>query len=246
MDSTTSSWVNLDSDISRLSGSGEKRASTEAPVQEKLKQLEQTVATLPAQLQTPQSSTPKITALIAIVELVKDTIPTEVLVATNSPHKRGRGECLGLFEPQVEQIEQLPWHEDKVCVFEACTNEISHSSSQTKRDQPSLWMDNYLKGGKSSQTCCSYFKLEGAASTLYPARVNANLTEISNGPLKDKQCITEKDTSRGQVPKNTLRPLRTSQLLGDLIIHISSEDLENLKKDRNECYMFQMLNEPHS
>ena len=48
-------------------------------------------------------------------------------------------------------------------------------------------------------------------------------------------------TIRGQVLKDTLRSLRTSLLLGDLMFFISSEDLENLKRLRNECYMFQVL-----
>ena len=69
VESTTSSWVNLDSHSSRPSGSGRERASAEASVQEKLKQLEWTVSTLQAQLQAPQSSTPKITAFYAFVEL---------------------------------------------------------------------------------------------------------------------------------------------------------------------------------
>lgn len=43
-------------------------------------------------------------------------------------------------------------------------------------------MGNFLKAGKSSQTRCTYFKPEGASSTLYPARVNANLTEFLDGP----------------------------------------------------------------
>ena len=131
-----------------------------------------------------------------MVELIKDTIPTEVLVTTDSPHKRGRWECSGLFEPQSEQIKQPPWHEDTVCAFEACANEVAHPSVQTKCDQPSLWIGNYLKAEMSSQIHCSYFKPEGASSILYLARVNANLAELSDGPLKDKQSITltEKDT----------------------------------------------------
>ena len=84
--------------------------STDVSFQEKLKTLEQTVATLQAQLQAPQSSMSKITAFNAVVELIKDTLPTDILVATDSTQKRGSGECWGLFEPQTEQIAQLPWH----------------------------------------------------------------------------------------------------------------------------------------
>ena len=47
----------------------------------------------------------------------------------------------------------------------------------------------------------------------------------------------------GQVPKDVLRSLRTSPLLGDLIFHIPSEDLEDLKKRRNERYMFSVLSQ---
>ena len=97
MESTSSSWVNLDSDSSRPSGSGGERASTEASVQEKPKALEQTVATLQAQLQAPESSVPKIRALNATMELVKDTIPTEVLVAADSPKKEGGRSAWAFF-----------------------------------------------------------------------------------------------------------------------------------------------------
>ena len=45
----------------------------------------------------------------------------------------------------------------------------------------------------------------------------------------------------GQVPKDVLGSLRTSPLLGDLMFHISSEDLEDLKKRRNERYMYSVL-----
>ena len=45
----------------------------------------------------------------------------------------------------------------------------------------------------------------------------------------------------GQVPKDTLRSLRNSPLFGDLMFYISPEELESLKKQRNERYMFQVL-----
>ena len=46
------------------------------------------MASLQAQLQGHQSSIPKVTAFSAIVDLVKDTLPTEMLVSTESPEKR--------------------------------------------------------------------------------------------------------------------------------------------------------------
>ena len=45
----------------------------------------------------------------------------------------------------------------------------------------------------------------------------------------------------GQIPKNTMRALRNSPLLGNLMFHISPEDLERPKKRRKEHYMFQVL-----
>ena len=108
--SSTSSWMNLDTDSSRPNGSGGVQISQEASLQEKLKTLEQTVASLQAQLQVLQSSIPKVTAFITIVDIVKDTLLTEILVSTESPQKRGRGDGAGLFEPQAEQVLQLPWH----------------------------------------------------------------------------------------------------------------------------------------
>ena len=79
---------------------------------------------------------------------------------------------------------QYPWHEDLVRAFEACANKIAHPSSQTKKDQPALWMGSYLKAGKM---CVSN---TGSFSTLYPARVNASLADLSDGPLKDKKSIS--------------------------------------------------------
>ena len=92
------------------------------------------MATLQAQPKAPCSSTPKITAFNAIVELIKEKIPTEVLVSTDCPQKGGRGEHLCLFEPQTEPLAQLLWHQDTVRALEASATEISHPSSQTKRD----------------------------------------------------------------------------------------------------------------
>ena len=74
-----------------------------------LKVLEKTVATLQAQLKGPHSTTSKVTAFNAIVELVKETVPTEVLVSMDSTQKRGRGECFGLW-PNLS----LSYHEMKI------------------------------------------------------------------------------------------------------------------------------------
>ena len=43
-------------------------------VQEKLKSLEKTVASLQAQLEAPRSATPKVTALDMIADLIKKTL----------------------------------------------------------------------------------------------------------------------------------------------------------------------------
>ena len=114
-------------------------------------QLEKTVASLQAQLQAPASATPKVAAFNTTVDLIKDTVPTEALVATQSPQKKGRGEDSGVFEPQSDPIQQLPWQADAVRAFKACANEIAHPASQTKRDKPSLWMGKYT--GTSIQRC---------------------------------------------------------------------------------------------
>ena len=116
-----------------------------------------TLASLQAQLRAPPSTAPKVTAFNVIVDLINDNLPTEVLVQTQSPQKRGRGEASQVFEPQTDPIEQLPWHEDAVRAFEACAHEVSHPSTQSKRDELSLWMGKYLKPGKLSQLRCTYF-----------------------------------------------------------------------------------------
>ena len=51
-------------------------------------------------------------------------------------------------------------------------------------------MGSYLKAGKLAQTRAAYFKPEGASWTIYPARVNANFADLSDGPLKDNKSIS--------------------------------------------------------
>ena len=206
--STASTWVNLDSDSSRQEGSGDNGfASKPADMQAKIKQLEKTVAAFQAQLTShPQSSTAKVMDFNAFVELIRVNIPTEVLVETHSPRKRGSGEASGVFEPQSEPIQQLPWHADAVRAFEGCAHEVSHPTTQTKKDKPSLWMGKYLKPSKLAHTRTTYFRPEGESSTIFPARANANLSDVSDGPIKDKCSVNllERDT---EVTEALCRPL---------------------------------------
>ena len=66
-------------------------------MQEKIKQLEETVAALQAQvILQPQTSTPNVTTFNAVVELVKDNFPKEVLVETLSTEKRLEGGLRGV------------------------------------------------------------------------------------------------------------------------------------------------------
>ena len=58
-------------------------------------------------------------------------------------------------------------------------------------------MGSYLKPGKSSHTRATFFKPEGASSTFYPAKVNANLAQLSDGLLKHKHAISIKDKDAG-------------------------------------------------
>ena len=80
--------------------------------------------------------------------------------------------------------------------FKGCAHEVSHPTTQTKKDELSLWIGKYLKPGKLAQTRTTYFRPEGASSTIFPARVNANLSDVSDGPMKDKLSVnlSERDT----------------------------------------------------
>ena len=183
-------------------------------------------------------------------------------------------------------------------------------------------MGLYLKPRKSFHNKGIYFKSLGASSTFYPARINANLAEISDGSFKEKHAIsiTDKDTkvteifarelsvlhshllwltdllvvnnkmadldnrstiepiiaqvldhqrwvqallsvslallttntrlvsrdvaisTQGcQVLKETFQNLRTSPLLGDLMFHLSLEDILSMQKRCTDCYVFQVL-----
>ena len=137
--SKASPWINLDSDSSEKGGSG-SNVSQNISMQEKLRHLEKSVASLQPQLQAPPSTTPKVTTFNAIVELIRDNIPTEILVKTTISSEKREGEGLGVFEPQADPIQQLPWHENAVRAFEACANEVSHPSTQSERmNPPSGW-----------------------------------------------------------------------------------------------------------
>ena len=61
--SSTSSWINLDSDSSGLGGYG-SNGTQDVSMKKKLLQLEKTVASLQAQLQAPTSTTPKVASLM--------------------------------------------------------------------------------------------------------------------------------------------------------------------------------------
>lgn len=74
--------------------------------------------------------------------------------------------------------------------FEACANEVVHPSITVKKDHPALWMGSYYRPGKSSQIGRIYFKPKGTSFTFYPARVNANLSNLSDGTLKEKRSIS--------------------------------------------------------
>ena len=84
-------------------------------------------------------------------------------MSTDSPQKKGRGDYAGLHEPQQDRM------------HEACATEIVLLGRSGRMGKPALWMGLYLKPGKSSHTRATYFKPEGASSTFYPAKVNANL-----------------------------------------------------------------------
>ena len=99
----------------------------------------------------------------------------------------------------------LPWHKGVVRAFEGCGTEVVHPSFQTKG---------------------MYFKAEGASSTFYPARVNANLVKIWFGPLKEKHMIslTHKDTEVAETFARESSALH-SHLLGltDLLMALNSK-----------------------
>ena len=90
--------------------------------------------------------------------------------------------------------------------------------------KPSLWMGKHLKPGNLSQMRFTYFKPEGASSTLYPARVNANLADVSEGPLKEKHSVglTEKDTEVVEALSREATALQSHLLwLTDLLVALT-------------------------
>ena len=66
------------------------------------------------------------------------------------------------------------------------------------------------------------------------------LTTLTSNTILVRRDLAISSIS-GQVPKDTLRTLRNSPVLGDLMFCISPKDLKNLKKRRNELYVFQVL-----
>ena len=72
------------------------------------------------------------------------------------------------------------------------------------------------------------------------ALLTDTLTTLATNSILVRRDLTI-STLGGQVPKDVMRSLRTSPLLGDLMFHISTEDLEDLKKRRSERYMYSVL-----
>ena len=69
------------------------------------------------------------------------------------------------------------------------------------------------------------------------ALLTDTLTTLATNSILVRRDLTI-STLGGQVPKDVTRSLRASPLLGDLMLHISTKDLEDLKKRRSERYMY--------
>ena len=67
-----------------------------------------------------------------------------------------------------------------------------------------------------------------------------SLTILASNAILVRRDLPRSSIS-GQFPKDTLKALRNSPLLRELIFYISPEDLESLKKRRNKRYMFKVL-----
>ena len=73
------------------------------------------------------------------------------------------------------------------------------------------------------------------------ALLTNSLTTLASNAILVKRVLATSSIA-GQVPKDTLTALRNVPFLGDLMFYISPEDLEILKKRRNEKYMYQSRN----
>ena len=85
-------------------------------------------------------------------------------------------------------------------------------------------MGKYLKPGKLLQTRCTYFKPESASSALFAAKINANLTDISDGPLKEIHSVslTEKDMKVAESMSREATALQSHLLwLTDLLVALT-------------------------
>ena len=74
VDSSSSSWVELSARGAKSGRSADKDLSGSSAVQDKIQTLERTVALLQEQLEVPKSTTPKMTAFNAIVDLIWQTL----------------------------------------------------------------------------------------------------------------------------------------------------------------------------
>ena len=62
---------------------------------------------------------------------------------------------------------------------------------------PTIIVDGQISQAmKVARTKTTYFRPEGASLTIFPARVNANLSDVSDGPMKDKCSVnlSKRDT----------------------------------------------------
>ena len=89
-----------------------------------------------------------------------------------------------MFEPQSEPIQQLPWHQDAV----------RGAPMRSPTRPPKLRKMNSHFGWASTLSRVGWLRpgplISIWKSTIYPVRINANLGNVSDGPMKDKHSVT--------------------------------------------------------
>jgi len=125
----------------------------------------------------------------SVVDFVKEFNQELLADVHDSPVKRRRVEDdVGTFGSHKVKPDRLPWHEDIQQTLKEAMDEVALPPAEGKKDRSSLLIGAYLKPARKLPV--EFFKPQGNSGSFYPLRLNANLRELSAGPLKDIRNIS--------------------------------------------------------
>jgi len=167
----------------------------------------------------------KIKSWNEVVEAVKRFKSQDFEGIHGSPQKFSRcQDSGGLFDVTSLQPERLPWHPLVKSAMEVCEFEVAKPQSKGKKDLSPLKMGAFLSNAKVVQP--KFFKPLGQSSTFYPAKVNANLKDLSSKPFKQpgSLVLSDKDLEVKEAAARELAILHSHSLwMADLMSEVNDK-----------------------